>query len=352
MQPQKHLQFILYVLYALLAAVCIAVLFRGMLPFIVAFLLSCLLEPAVRFLTDKIHFQRSWAAASILFLFFAFVLFSLWFLLRRLWYELTVLNELLPRLLSSAQSLMSRGEGLLYRFSIALPPDLQSTLQDTLSGIGDQLSTTLSSISARALSSAISTAGNLPSVGLFVLAVLLGSFLIVSGRPALLGFLWRQVPPRWQPKLSQIGQNIKFALWGWIRAQGILIAINFLILCVGFLLLGTKPAFLLAAGICLLDALPVFGAGLILVPWAVILMIGGNYLRGSFLLVLYIVLLLLRSFLEPKLLANQTGLPPLAALLCMYMGFTLFGIAGMFLLPLLTVILQQLHHSHILHLWK
>lgn len=352
MQPQKHLQFILYVLYALLAAVCIAVLFRGMLPFILAFLLSCLLEPAVRFLTGKIHFQRSWAAASILFLFFAFVLFSLWFLLRRLWYELTVLNELLPRLLSSVQSLMSRGEGLLYRFSIALPPDLQSTLQDTLSSIGDQLSTTLSSISARALSSAIATAGNLPSIGLFVLAVLLGSFLIVSGRPALLGFLWRQVPPRWQPKLSQIGQNIKFALWGWIRAQSILIAINFLILCVGFLLLGTKPAFLLAAGICLFDALPVFGAGLILVPWAVILMIGENYLRGSLLFVLYIVLLLLRSFLEPKLLSNQTGLPPLAALLCIYMGFTLFGIAGMFLLPLLAVILQQLHHSHILHLWK
>lgn len=352
MQPQKHLQFILYVLYALLAVACIAVLFRGILPFILAFLLSCLLEPAVRFLTVKTHFRRSWAAASILFLFFAVVLFSLWFLLRRLWYELTVLKELLPGILSTLQSLMSRGEGLLYRFSIALPPDLQGTLQDTLSSVGEQLSTTLSSLSARALSSVIATAGNLPAVGLFVLAVLLGSFFIVSGRPTILGFLWRQVPPKWQPKLHQIGQNIKFALGSWIRAQGILIAVNFLVLCVGFLLLGTKPAFLLAAGLCLLDALPVFGAGLILVPWAVILMIGENYLRGSLLLVLYIVLLLLRSFLEPKLLANQTGLPPVAALLCMYIGFTLFGIAGMFLLPLLAVILQQLHHSHILHLWK
>lgn len=352
MQLQKHLRFILYLIYALLAAATFRVLFKGLLPFLLAFLLSCLLEPMVRLLTCKIKLNRTWAAIVILLLFAAALLLGLWFLLRRLWYELSLLNDLLPQLLTALETFLSRGEGLLYRFSIASPPALQNALDNALASAGSQLKTVMSDVSAKALSSLASVAGALPSAGLFVLTLLLGTFLIISGRPALISFLRRQIPPQWLPKLDKTAQKTKDALCGWLRAQGILIAGTFLLLTSGFLLIGVDPALLLAAGIALLDALPVFGAGMVLLPWAVVQLIGGNYLRGVFFLVLYVILLLFRSFMEPKLLSNQTGLPPLAALFCMYTGFTLFGVVGMFLVPLLAVILRQLHEGGLIRLWK
>lgn len=352
MQLQKHLRFILYLFYALLSAAALLTLFRGLLPFLLAFGLSCLLEPIVRFLTDRLKLQRTWATAIVLLVFVLLLLFCLWFLLRRLWYELSLLKTILPQLLALLNSFLARGEDLLYRFSVAAPPALQVSLENALSNVGAQLSVWFSDISSNALTGLASAAGALPSIGLFLLTTLLGSFLIVSGRPVLLSFLRRQFPSRWLPKLDKTVQKIKAALWGWLRAQGILIAGNFLLLGIGFLLIGVDPALLLAGGICLLDALPIFGSGMILVPWALIQLIMGNYLRGGCLLILYAVILLFRSFLEPKLLSRQTGLPPLAALFCMYVGFTLFGVVGMFLVPLFAVILRQLHEGDIIRLWK
>lgn len=352
MHLQKHLRFILYIVYALLAAAAFLVLFKGLLPFLLAFLLSCLLEPAVCFLTDKLKFKRTLAAALVLLLSTALLLLVLWFLLRRLWYEFDLLRNFFPQLFAAVESLLSRLEGLLYRFSVAAPPALQSTVDNALAGASAQLNGWMSDLSSKIITGLASTAGTLPRMGLFALTTLLGCFLIISGRPTLLAFLRRQIPPQWLPKLGQTVQKTKIALWSWLRAQGILIAGTFLLLATGFLLIGVTPALLLAGGVCLLDALPIFGAGMVLVPWAMVQLIVGNYLRGGCLLVLYAAILLFRSLLEPKLLARQTGLPPLAALLCMYMGFTLFGVPGMFLIPLLAVVLRQLHEGNIIRLWK
>lgn len=352
MQLQKHLHFILYIVYALLAAAAFLVLFKGLLPFLLAFLLSCLLEPTVCFLSDKLKFKRALAAALVLLIFTALLLLGLWFLLQRLWYEFGLLRNFFPQLFAALESVLSRFEGLLYRFSVAAPPTLQTALDNALAGADTQLNIWMSDLSSKIMTSLATAAGALPRTGLFALTTLLGSFLIISGRPALLTFLRRQIPPQWLPKLDKTVQKTKIALWNWLRAQGILIAGTFLLLGAGLLLMGIDPALLLAAGICLLDALPIFGAGMILVPWATVQLIVGNYLRGGFLLVLYAVILLFRSLLEPKLLARQTGLPPLAALLCMYMGFTLFDVPGMFLMPLFAVVLRQLHEGNIIRLWK
>lgn len=352
MQLQKHLHFILYIVYALLAAAAFLVLFKGLLPFLLAFLLSCLLEPTVCFLSDKLKFKRALAAALVLLIFTALLLLGLWFLLQRLWYEFGLLRNFFPQLFAALESLLSRFEGLLYRFSVAAPPTLQTALDNALAGADTQLNIWMSDLSSKIMTGLATAAGALPRTGLFALTTLLGSFLIISGRPALLTFLRRQIPPQWLPKLDKTVQKTKIALWNWLRAQGILIAGTFLLLGAGLLLMGIDPALLLAAGICLLDALPIFGAGMILVPWATVQLIVGDYLRGGFLLVLYAVILLFRSLLEPKLLARQTGLPPLAALLCMYMGFTLFDVPGMFLMPLFAVVLRQLHEGNIIRLWK
>lgn len=99
---------------------------------------------------------------------------------------------------------------------------------------------------------------------------------------------------------------------------------------------------MLSALIALVDALPVLGTGTVLVPWALVSLLGGNWKLALGLAVLYGVIWLVRSLLEPRLIGSRVGLPPLAALLSLYVGFQAFGVAGMILAPLLAVLVRQL----------
>ena len=99
-------------------------------------------------------------------------------------------------------------------------------------------------------------------------------------------------------------------------------------------------------------ALPVFGTGTVLVPWGALCLLTGNVPKGLGLLALYGVISLVRSVLEPKIMAAQVDLSPLAALAAMYVGFCAFGVAGMVLCPMALLCVKQLHDSGWLRLWK
>lgn len=352
MDLQKHLRFLLFLAYAALALAALAVLLPGLLPFLLALGLACLLEGPVRLLSDKGKLRRPWAAAVVMVLFTFLLLAGSAALLRRLWYELALLSDRFPALLEAVRGLGSWAEGLLYRLTVAVPPSARSALETALESATAQIGELLSGLSARVLHWTAGAVSALPAAGLFLFTTLLACFFILAGRPALFAFFRRQIPERWLPRLEQTAERLKSALGGWLRAQGILMVVTFLLLGAGFLLMGIDLALLLAAGVALLDALPVFGTGTVLFPWAAAELLGGNFRRAAALLVLYAVIWLTRSLLEPKLIADRAGLHPLAALLAMYLGFTLFGVAGMLLAPLAAVVLRQLHESGILKLWK
>jgi predicted PurR-regulated permease PerM len=100
-------------------------------------------------------------------------------------------------------------------------------------------------------------------------------------------------------------------------------------------------AVLLAAFIALLDLLPIIGVGTLLIPWGIIAAATGNLALGVGLLALHAVIILIRQFLEPKLLGKQLGMHPLLALLATYAGLKLFGFWGLMLLPGALMILQK-----------
>ena len=120
----------------------------------------------------------------------------------------------------------------------------------------------------------------------------------------------------------------------------------------GMLLMRQEYALLLAALIALIDALPVFGTGTVLVPWAAVECLLGNVPKGAALLALFAVISVVRSVLEPKLVAPQAGLPPLASLAAMYVGFCAMGVAGMVLSPVLLLLVKQLHDGGYIRLWR
>ena len=63
-------------------------------------------------------------------------------------------------------------------------------------------------------------------------------------------------------------------------------------------------------------------------------------------------MLLVHSLLEPRLLAGQAGLPPITALMAMYLGFHFLGVGGMVLLPVLLLLLKQLQDAGVIKIWR
>ena len=108
------------------------------------------------------------------------------------------------------------------------------------------------------------------------------------------------------------------------------------------LVMGYRYAFLIALGTAVIDILPVLGTGTVLIPWAVITLLAGDTVRGVALLCVYAGMTVVRQVLEPRIVGKYIGLPPLAALACMYLGLRLFGVPGLVLFPVVGMVIWKL----------
>lgn len=170
--------------------------------------------------------------------------------------------------------------------------------------------------------------------------------------PAILAFLKRQLPPAWQGKCREAARCFRSTILKWLRAEFLLILVTFGILFVGFVWMRLEYALLAAVFIALVDALPVLGTGTVLFPWALGCFLMGDTERGLALLVVYGVGLTVHTLLEPRLLAGQADLPPITALLAMYVGFRFMGVGGMVLFPVVLLLLKQFQDAGVIRLWK
>ena len=171
---------------------------------------------------------------------------------------------------------------------------------------------------------------------------LVTSFMLSGELPAIRSWLRRTVRPAWLEKLQTLGGHVRTTLGGWLRAQLKLMGITFLILNAGLLLLRVRYPVLAALIITVVDALPVFGTGTILIPWALALFLQGETKTGVGLVILYGAAALSRQALEPRLVGKQVGLNPVLTLLALYTGYRLLGVGGMIVFPIAAMLFKQL----------
>lgn len=356
MPEHKHLRFLLKLVYFLLG-VCglwlfFTILLPWLLPFLIALALAWLLERPVAFLTKRLHMKRWLAAAICTLLLLLLLCGGLGLLLWRAGYEVALLLGRLPTLLAGLPTMSGAMEDWVYRFTVALPVQFQDFFREALEGLIRRGVAVPQRIYDCLAGLVTSFATALPDGMLFLFTTALATYFSSAGRPKLLEFLGRQVPASWHKQLEKGRSLMKGALGGWLRAQGLLMLVTFGELTVGFLFLRVDLALLLAALVALVDALPIFGTGTILLPWAALALLSKDWKLALGLAVLYGVVSLVRSLLEPKLVGDRIGLHPLAALLAMYVGFQAFGVAGMILSPLAAILIKHIHDSGLLHLWR
>ena len=158
----------------------------------------------------------------------------------------------------------------------------------------------------------------------------------------------RMSEPTYQ-KASAAFQSLRKTIGQYLRAYSLIFLITFAELTIGLLCAGVKRFALIALGIAIFDILPILGSSMIMLPWSIITLLRGNYQQGIILFVVYLVVVIVRQFIEPKIVGERVGLHPLITLVTMYVGLKLFGGIGLFALPICCAVLQQLELSGVTH---
>lgn len=347
---RRCLELLLYAGAALLGGwLLLRFVLPGLAPFLLAFLLARLMEPAVRLLI-KARFRRT-AAAGIVTLALLFLLsFAAARLIERGVEEINRLAASLPELIGALERQLDALKGRLLRMARETPDG--GYLKSALDAVGTALTSVPAEVSRALLELARSAAQRSPDVLLFLVTAGLGSFFLSASYPQVLAFLRAQLSPARLRQLETLAADLKQSCGGFLRAQALLMLITFAELLISLLLLGVPGAVGVAALTALVDAMPVFGVGTVLLPWAAAALLRGNTALALGLVVCFAVVSLVRSILQAKLLGDQIGLAPLPSLLAVYVGWKLCGVWGLLSFPLLLVTLKQLNDRGLLRLWR
>ena len=150
----------------------------------------------------------------------------------------------------------------------------------------------------------------------------------------------------------QIKQYVVGTLFVCIRSYALIMSITFVELSVGLGIIGVDYFILVALAIAIFDILPVLGTGGIMIPWAVITAILGDYPMALKLIVLYLIITVVRNIIEPKIVGGQIGLHPVVTLASMFVGVQLLGAVGLFGFPIGLSLLRYLNDTGVIRIFR
>lgn len=238
--------------------------------------------------------------------------------------------------------------------------DLRSIMQEggTTSGTAALGSFKLSSIIFPSISGVWNTAKQIPSVLIAIVVTIIASYFMTSDYERITQYIKGLLPKERRFIFSRT-KSILFASLGKLaRAYSIIILITFSEVLLGLSVMSlvgvyqSSYIFVIAVLTAFVDILPIFGTGTIIIPWAIYSLITQNTGLGIGLIILYVMITIIRQIVEPKLVASQLDLPPVATLCAMYVGLQLFGVIGMFLMPITLFCLKLLKDEGILNFHK
>ena len=322
--------------------------FGILLPFLLAWGLGALVYPAAVRLNRYTHLPRALCAVVLLLLLLVLIGLLLGTVADRVLGEI---RQLLTRLESDDGALGQQISEWIARVKLwteeipllgrlrrveELAPILEG-VDELVSGVIRQMLSTLSRRIPEWIGQLVRA---IPSALIFTVVMLIAGFYFSTQLQAIKDATRAALPARILDRLMALRARLGKLARQYARAYLLILTVTFLELYLAFSILGVEYAFLIAASVALIDILPVFGVGIVLVPWALCLLLGRQLYRGFGLLITYAVVTLVRQILEPRVVSGALGLHPLLTLFCMYGGYRLFGIIGMMLAPALAIFLS------------
>jgi sporulation integral membrane protein YtvI len=342
-----------YAAIVALAYLAIRYALGWVLPFFLAFCIVSIVNPVIRFVDIKMKFSHRAASVTVMIVIYALVGFLLFELILQLFYVMRDVFTQLPSYYTTTLSpaFTKLGENIESLFN-KLPINLTAQLYGLQNDLLGEIQSWLVRTSQSGMSYVSAFTGRIPAfVIAFVFTVML-TFFIGSQYDQVTAFLKAQLPGRLKGMVSELKMVINDIILRYIKAIFKLMLITFVELTIGLLVLRTENAIFIALGIAVFDALPFFGTGAIMIPWALIELIQANYTFALGLGILYAIVTVVRNILEPHIVGQKLGLNPIVSIVAIYLGFKIFGIFGMIFMPIVTQIALELHKKSVIKLYN
>lgn len=315
------------------------------MPFVIGWILSVIAGPLVTFLEKKLKIMKRLGSAITIILVLALCIGLIYLIISQIWEEISVLIRNFPSMYHDLERGLSQigtqGNTLFERF----PEQIQNSWATLMNNLDDTASSLIGRIGEPTIEVAGNVAKRIPSVLIGTIVAFVSAYFFIADKENLGEWVKKVVPKSITSRLLLVGENLKYAMGGYFKAQFKIMGVVFAILLVGFTLMQIRFSILLAIAIAFLDFLPFFGTGTALIPWAIYKFLVGDYKMVAALVILYGVTQLVRQLIQPKLVGDSMGLNPLYTLFLLYLGYRVGSVLGMIFAVPIGLILLNLYQA-------
>lgn len=281
------------------------------IPFLIAFALSLIIEPVIRFCMRKFKMKRKISAIVIFIIALSIIIGLI------TWGIVTLVTEasnFLGNINFYFDKIRDNSQGLINKIDFD-KIKISSELKDLLGNSSSDIIKTASEWIKSILTKLLNALTSLPTIGLYIIITILSLYFMCTDKIYMLDQIEHHLPELWVKKLSKHIRALSKALGCYLKAQLKLVMISFLISLIGLFAfsisgMNIKYPLMAAIGIAIVDALPIFGSGTIMVPWAIISAFNGDIRLGVAILILWIVMCIVRQIAEPRIVSRSNWNTP------------------------------------------
>ena len=276
------------------------------LPFLIAFIISLIIEPLIKKIMKKFGFTRRLSSIIVFILTFGIIIGLLTWGIATLVSESTNLLSTFNDYYSKTYNLIQNILGGFDFIKLKIPQELLNIIENSSIALLEKGSNYLQSL----LTKFVSGITSIPTIGIYFAITILALYFICTDKIYMLDELEHHLPEKWMKELTKHIRELIKVLGGYLKAQVILILISFVICLIGLYILyfaglNVKFPLIIAIGILFVDALPILGSGTVMIPWGILLALNGDIRLAISVIILWIIMSVVRQFLEPKIVSRK-----------------------------------------------
>lgn len=314
------------------------------MPFLVAGIIAVIIEPVIKFCMNKLKMSRRVSSIIIVFLTIIALVAGIYFGGAKLVSEILKLVENLGPFITTAKTTITEFIATYREEFSEIPDEVITAIESSTLSFVNEFGGLLKDFATKLLQMLLS----IPNIVITTIITIMALIFLCKDRIYVIDMMEHHLPKSWIKKITLVTTETFSTLGGYIRVYAKILLITFAELYLAFniyrvLGFNINYPFIFAVLIAILDILPVLGVGTVLNPWAIWLLITGNYGFAAAVFITYVVIFIVRQFIEPKLVSKQFGIHPLITLFAMYAGFRAVGVFGLLLGPIFLMILRCIY---------
>jgi sporulation integral membrane protein YtvI len=351
----RAFRFLFVIGIVILALICTYYLSSITYPFLIGLAIAFLINPLVDFLERKGKIPRAFAVLITLVLIFAIFAGLVTLLIAEIVTGANYFASVIPKHLDTiieyleqffAGQIIPMYNQMSNMFQ-SLETGQQDTIMNNIQSVGTKIGSTVGNFVQSFFGNIPTIISWFPNAATVLIFSLLGTFFISKDWYRFSAMGSKLLPKRAKTSSKTVFSDLKKALFGFIKAQATLVSITAVIILIGLLILRVDYAITIALIAGFVDIIPYLGTGAIFVPWIIFEIISGEMNLAIGLGVIYIIVLVQRQIMEPKILSSNIGLDPLATLISLFVGYKLIGFLGLIAGPVVLVIINTLNRANI-----